>query len=41
VIVAALIVAGTVLYVNGDWRVGIGGWGMALMMLVWIMGQGK
>lgn len=37
VIVAALIVAGTLLYMNGDWRLGIGGWGVALIVLVWMM----
>ncbi|MBI5712151.1 MAG: hypothetical protein HZC38_01810 [Chloroflexi bacterium] len=36
-IVAALIVAGTTLVVNGNWELGIGGWGIGLLVLVWMM----
>jgi len=41
VIVAALIIGGTLLYVNEDWRLGSGAWGVGLIVLVWMMIQGK
>jgi len=40
-IAAALIVSGTMLVVNGNWRLGIGGWGLSLLVLVWIVMQKK
>jgi len=40
-IVAALIVAGTMLYVNGDWRLGIGGWVLGTIVMMGMMMQRK
>jgi len=40
-IVAALILAGTMLYVNGDWRLGIGGWVLGTIVMMGMMMQRK
>ncbi len=40
IVFAALLTAGTLLYVNGENNLGIGGWVVAAMVLVWVVARG-